>query len=183
MSSVVDACARAFIDALKGEDLSKFVNQLALLESCLQDRDFAEVLKNPFIHPQEKLGFVLSVLSIGDSDQGLKNALSVLANSGRLALLRDVLVRMQDLLEFRSKKCRGVLFSPKIIEPSLVASFREELERKIGYGISLDQRVWDREGIKCYLEGLNLEISFSREKFVEELKNIVLFSVNQRSMS
>lgn len=181
MSVVLSSYSKAFMEALKNEAIDEFLKQGEKLELCFKNQDFLEVLKNPFIEPQKKLDFILGLLEI--TNQDLKNALSLLAEAGRLVFLYEMFKNIQKLMEMKNKQCHGVLFSPKEMDPSLVALFKRELEKKIGYEVWLDERQWNQDGVKCCIDDLNLEISFSQKGFIESLSNVILSSIRERSIN
>lgn len=181
MSLVLNSYSTAFMSALGNEAILEFLDQGEILELCFKDQNFLEVLKNPFIKPEKKLDFVLSFLEI--KHQELKNALSLLAQAQRLVLLYEIFKAVQKSLDMNNKQCYGILFSPGEIDPSLVALFKQELEKKIGYELQLDERQWEQNGVKCYIDDLNLEISFSQEGFIEDLGEVILSSICERSVN
>lgn len=181
MSDILNSYSKAFLDALKDEAIHEFLSKEEILKSCFKDQDFLEVLKNPFFESQKKLNFVLDVLSI--TNQDLKHALLVLAEAEKLVFLFEILKNIQKALDRKNKRCAGVLFSFEKIDPSLVALFKQELEKKIGYEINLEEKQWKQEGVKCCIDELHLEISFSQKGFVENLKNVILSSICERSVN
>lgn len=181
MSDVLKSYSKAFLDGLKGETIDAFLAQREKLEACFKNQDFLEILKDPFIEPQKKLDFVVSVLGI--TNQDLKHALSLLAEMDKLVFLREILKNIQKALDLKNKRCHGVLFSPKSIDPSLIELFKQELENKIGYQVQLENKQWNQNGVKCRIDELYLEISFSQKGFIESLRNVILSSICERSVN
>lgn len=181
MSRVLDSYSKALIDGLKSDAIDEFLSQKEILEVCFNHQDFLDILKNPFIESQRKLDFVLDLLNI--TNQDLKHALLTLTKAEKLVFLNQILKNIQTSLDRDNKHCNGILFSSEKIDSSLVALFKKELENKIGYEVCLEEQRWNQEGIKCYIDELYLEISFSQEGFIENLKNVILSSIFERSVN
>lgn len=175
MNRILNSYSKGFLDALKVEAINELMSKKEIINLCFSQKDFLEVLKNPFILPKEKLHFVLHFIDIDNED--LKRAFLILSEANGLIFLQEILDKIEESLQEENKVCKAVLLSAEKIDPHLIEIFRKELQRQIGYEIVLQERRWDHQGVKCYIDELGLEISFSQRGYVENLKNIILSSI------
>lgn len=177
MASLAKKYAIAFIEGLENEALQILLSKKEVLNQCLNDENFRNTLLAPFVNLQQKVELLVQCLDI--NHQSIKQAFFVVAKSERLMLLGNILHEIETLLNSDKKECHATLFSHETLDSSLVQIFKEQLEKKMGYQVWIKEALWSKEEIKCCIEELDLEISFSKEKFDRDLKNFILVSFLQ----
>ncbi|MCE3046891.1 F0F1 ATP synthase subunit delta [Helicobacter kayseriensis] len=177
MNSLTKKYACAFLEGV-GEEISReFVAYKPIVQECFQNEDFYKILVDPFL--ENSIKFEILKACLGVHNLKIQHFLSVLADADRLLLLIDIMEALETLLKLDSKHCSAVLFSSEKISSSLLERFKEQLENKLGCQIQFDEVLWDKDEVKCCLKELDLEVSFSQEKFNQDLKKFILVSFLQ----
>lgn len=177
MNSLVKKYAYAFLESV-GEDIShEFIAQKSIVQECFQNEDFYKILSDPFLVNSIKLEILKACLRIDNLK--IQHFLSILADANRLLLLIDIIEALESLLKLNKKQCSAVLFSSEKINSSLLDHFKEQLENKLGCQIKFDEILWQKDEVRCCVRELDLEISFSQEKFNQDLKKFILVSFLQ----
>lgn len=164
--------ANAFVEALGEQGCLDLLKRKQEIKECFDNQDFQDLIKNPFIGDKEKWNVLEEILSIPEGS--VKNAILVLASSKRLELLLEVLEEIECIMMKREQKYYATIFFNRRPSNEEMSIFKEKLAQKIGYEIELKEEIWDQEGIKCYVEGLDLEISFSSQSFIKNLESFIL---------
>lgn len=173
MASLVKRYADAFCEAL-GDAAQSLLQYKEKVQECYKDHNFFEIMKNPFIAASLKLSLLEEILEI--KDKQIHQALAILARHERLILLPRILQEMHKLLNLSENLCVVNLFAQKSLDPNSLKNFQRVLEKKIGYQVHLQEKKWDKEGVRCSIEDLDLEISFSRESLLKDFKEFILDS-------
>lgn len=164
--------ANAFVGALGEQGCLDLLKKKQEIKECFNNQDFQDLIRNPFIRDGEKWSIFEEILSIPEGN--VKNAIFVLANSRRLELLLKILEEIECIMMEREQKCYATIFSNRRSSNEEMSVFKEKLTQKIGYEVEFKEEIWNQEGIKCYVEGLDLEVSFSSQSFVENLESFIL---------
>ena len=70
----------------------------------------------------------------------------------------------------------GVVYTNLELSSDYVSSIEEQFSRKFDVKLSLSQKVCDYDGIKVDIDGLGVEISFSKERLKSQLIDHILKS-------
>ena len=71
----------------------------------------------------------------------------------------------------------GVVYTNKALESSYVDSITEKFSQKFDVKLSLEQNICDYDGIKVDIDGLGVEISFSKERLKSQMIDHILKAV------
>ncbi|WP_027326873.1 F0F1 ATP synthase subunit delta [Helicobacter pametensis] len=169
--------AKILKESFDSKVLLDLVDQKPLIQECFQNSEFQKILSNPFILALTKVGFVDSCLDF--SHQGMREFVRMMADSQTLHLLLEVVEELESSLRLDQKQCCAILSSSDKLDQNLIELFKKQLEEKTGYQIMVKEASWNKEEVGCYIEELDLEVSFSKEKFDRDLKNFILVSFMQ----
>ena len=71
----------------------------------------------------------------------------------------------------------GVVYTNQVLSNDYVSSIEEQFSKKFNVKLSLTQNVCDYDGIKVDIDGLGVEISFSKERLKSQLIDHILKAV------
>ena len=71
----------------------------------------------------------------------------------------------------------GVVYTNLELSSDYVFSIQEQFSRKFNVNLSLSQKICDYDGIKVDIDGLGVEISFSKERLKSQLIDHILKAV------
>lgn len=164
--------AKAFIDSM-GEDCCQSLLQMKhLVDSLFLQEDFLNFLTNPFVDSLKKSNLVIDALQI--DNKKICSGIEILAKAGRLKMLPQVLSEISSMFAMRNQSYTAFLYSNTSFSAEMIEKIAHALSKKLGIDVSIIERKWDHDGIKCVLEDLDLEVSFSRDMFVGNLKKYIL---------
>ncbi|WP_305863021.1 F0F1 ATP synthase subunit delta [Helicobacter cholecystus] len=164
--------AQAFIEVLGEEKCKELLQKYEEIKALYAQEDFIALLHNPFIHSQKKSQVVLEILNIEARE--VHSGIEVLSNAGRLKILPNILNKMIDIFASKQQIYQAVLYSQTKTSAYLLEKISTTLSSKVGGKVQIVQKLWEKDGIKCVIEDLDLEISFSQNAFIQHLKEYIL---------
>lgn len=164
--------AKAIIEALSENKCRELLEKYEEIQALYAEKDFVALLQNPFVDSQKKSQILLEILNINDAQ--VRSGIKVLGNAGRLAILPNVLSEVADIFASKQQIHRAVLYSQVKTSAELIEKIGNTLSAKIGGKVEIIEKLWEKDGIKCVIEDLGLEISFSQDAFIRHLQEYIL---------
>lgn len=164
--------AKALVEALGEDRLASTLEWLKGSEGAFGTEAFQEMLASPQISKTLKGQVVLDVL--GDGEAKLLNFIKVLADKNRLELIPDVCKELEKSIAATRNEYVAVLTTQEAFDDKTLKAIEETLAKKLQAKLVLSQKREEFEGVKLVVEDLGVEVSFSRERFINDLKNHIL---------
>lgn len=162
----------AFIETFGSRGCQEFIKEKEAIKTLFESRDFMDLIGNPFIDYSKKYEFVNEVL--GFKDETIKQSLLLLAKSGRLGLLPEIVDEVSISASSADRKYRAVVYCNSKMSNEMLEKISKILCQKLNLNIEVEEQIWDKDGIKCVINELDLEVSFSKELFVSNLQKYIL---------
>lgn len=166
---------KAIIESVTLLELREFLIELRRIEGAFYSEKFLEIIRSPYISRVFKEEFIIELLNT-KSDR-LINFIKLLVVNHRLTMLPSICSAIQTYVNEQDKKYLGLLFLNKRIESKTLEEIAQNLSRRLGVGLILQQVVINFEGIRLVINDLNLEISFSRDNFLNSLRHHILKAI------
>lgn len=167
--------AKAIIESVTLLELRGFLIELHRIEEAFYSEKFLEIIHSPYISKVFKEEFIIELLNT-KSDR-LINLIKLLVANHRLIIVPSICSAIQTYVNEQDKKYIGLLFLNKRVESKTLEEIAQNLSRRLGVGLSLQQVVINFEGIRLVISDLNLEISFSRHNFLNSLRHHILKAI------
>ncbi len=74
----------------------------------------------------------------------------------------------------RKKEYAATLTAKESLDTKTLEKIQDSLAKKLGVKLSIKQRLSEVDGIKLSVEDLGIEVSFSKERFSNDLKHHIL---------
>lgn len=173
-----DLIAKRYIKALAASVLQKELQEIALLLGKLASASsiskFREIIQSPYITSGQKMEFILKNLLDNAGSVKFVNFIKILEEHKRLDLFEELYAELSSYLAAFNKEYIAQLIVAESYEDSVLKEIESKFSRKLGVKLVLKQKIVANTGIKLIVEDLGVEVSFSKEKFIADLKNHIL---------
>jgi len=139
----------------------------ALAESFKDDK-FVSIVANPNVNAKEKSEILLEAVKPANSDK-LNNLIKLLVENKRISIIPAMAEELQRDLAKTTKTYTGVVYSDSDIDKKVIDELSSGLSKKFDSTISLEFSKTDFNGIKVEVEGLGIEINFSKDRIDSQI--------------
>ncbi len=168
--------AKRYIKALKSSsDENSMVNittVFSALADSFKDDKFIQIIDNPNVQTADKLEILLEAVKSAKSSQ-IDNLIKLLVENKRINIIPAMAVELVKDVANSTKTYGGVISSNSDIDAKVVAELSSGLSKKFDSNITLTSIKNDFNGIKVEVEGLGIEINFSKDRidsqFIEHI--------------
>lgn len=161
---------QALIDS--GADLDEALHILKGFSLVLREKKYADIIASPFLSKTQKEQFLRD--NIGKVDTKLENFFRLLAEADRILLIPYISNELEKRLLANKKEYAATLTSKEELDSKTLDKIQIALAKKLGVKLSIKQKLSGIEGIKLSVEDLGMEVSFSKERFSNDLKHHIL---------
>ena len=169
---MVDQVAKRYIGALKQDTDAKSLQIIAdiftELALSFDDENFKNVINNPSVKADDKTNILLDAVKSAKSDV-LNNLIKLLSEHKRLNIIPAIAVEMKKDLARSKKRFTGTVYSDEKITAKVIKDLSTGLGAKYDSKIDLDFVQNDFNGIKVDVEGLGIEINFSKTRINNQI--------------
>lgn len=123
--------AEAFFQVVKGGDLPRAADQLAMLAAIASDSQMRQFADTPKVDAAQVFDVITSVVNM-PLDDASKNLLRTVIDNGRLSVLPDISAQFHALISESSGVSDAVVYSAFPIEPGALGSLVAALEKRFG---------------------------------------------------
>lgn len=174
-----DLVAKRYVKALIDGRNSQVVNNISVnlntISSAFCDEKFISIISSPEVADYAKLDLIISLVDL--ADETLKNFIKLLGEKRRLSLLPLIANELNVQIAKMNNNYVGVVYTNQELSNDYISSIEEQFSKKFDVKLSLSQKVCDYDGIKVDIDGLGVEISFSKERLKSQLIDHILKAV------
>ncbi len=172
--------AKKYVQALKEsvdkdalENVAEFFEALG---DVLDDPKVAAIINAPQIAKEKKVEILLAAAEKTDS-KAIENLLKLLVEKGRISLVSDIASVLRKELAKMNKRYSGTVYSDVVVDAKILEELSQGLGKKFGATIALEFKQNDFDGIKVDVEGLGVEISFSKSRINKQIVAHILQAI------
>ena len=166
---------KALIEARDSYAVSNISYSLNTISSAFGDEKFISIISSPEVADYAKVDLIISLVDL--ADETLKNFIKLLGEKRRLSLLPLIANELNVQIAKMNNNYVGVVYTNQELSNDYVSSIEEQFSKKFDVKLSLSQKVCDYDGIKVDIDGLGVEISFSKERLKSQLIDHILKAV------
>ena len=168
--------AKKYIKALKAsadlESMTNITTVFSALAESFKDEKFIKIINNPNVLPAQKQEILLEAVKSAKSNQ-IDNLIKLLVENKRINIIPAMAIELIKDVANSTKTYGGLISSNSDIDAKVVAELSGGLSRKFDSNITLTSIKNDFNGIKVEVEGLGIEINFSKDRidsqFIEHI--------------
>lgn len=174
-----DLVAKRYVKALIVDrdvnSVSALSENLNVIASAFANDRFNSIVTSPEVTDGQKIELVISFLE--SADNTLVNFIKLLGEKRRLDLIPQIANELKVQLAKMNGKYTGVVYTNSELSSDYISSIETQFSKKFNVNLSLSQNVCDYDGIKVDIDGLGVEISFSKERFKSQMIDHILKAV------
>jgi len=159
--------AKRYIKALKAsssiESMSNITSVFSALADSFKDDKFIMIIDNPNVNSNDKLNILLEAVKSAESNQ-IDNLIKLLVENKRINIIPAMAVELKKDVALSTKTYDGVISSNSDIDTKVIEELSSGLSKKFDSTITLTSVKNDFNGIKVDVEGLGIEINFSKDR-------------------
>jgi F-type H+-transporting ATPase subunit delta len=176
---MIDLVAKRYVKALMAdrdkESLAAVYSELSAISSAYNDDKFILIISSSEIEVGKKIELILSFAeNCGDTT---KNLIKLLASKKRLDILPSIVESLKQELAVINNKYEGVVYTNKELSSSDLENLNAQFAKKFNVELELTQNVCDYNGVKVDIDGLGVEVSFSKERLKSQMIEHILKAV------
>lgn len=166
---------KALVDGRDSKAIKALSTSLNTISTAYADEKFNSIVSSPEVSDSKKVELVLSLVK--KADETLTNFVKLLGEKRRLTLLPDIATELDVQIAKLNNEYVGVVYTNQELSKDYVSSIEKQFSKKFDVNLSLSQNVCDYDGIKVDIDGLGVEISFSKERLKSQMIDHILKAV------
>ena len=174
-----DLIAKRYVKALTDGRDAKVIKTVSAnintISAAFADEKFNSIVSSPEVTDSKKVELVLSLVK--KADDTLTNLVKLLGEKRRLALLPSIANELNVQIAKMNNEYVGVIYTNEKLSGDYVSSIEKQFSKKFDVNLSLSQNVGDYDGIKVDIDGLGVEISFSKDRLKSQMIDHILKAV------
>jgi len=172
--------AKRYIKALKSEFDTKAIQTIssvfnALAESFKNEK-FVSVIENPEVNATAKSEILLEAVKPVKSDK-VNNLIKLLVENKRVNVIPAMARELQKDIARTTKTYKGVIYSDSKIDKKVIDKLAKGLSKKFDSSISFTFVKNNFNGIKVEVEGLGIEINFSKDRIDSQIIDHIIKAI------
>lgn len=166
---------KALLDGRDIEAVSAISAELNTISTAYGDAKFNAIILSNEVSTEAKVELILSFLD--SCTDATKNLIKLLGQNKRLDIVKYIACELSQEISKLKNTYTGVIYTNNELNSEYVASIQERFSKKFGVELALTQNVCDYDGIKVDIEGLGLEIGFSKDRLKSQMIDHILKAV------
>ena len=176
---MIDLVAKRYVKALlDGSNIAEVnavCDELNKISSAYADEKFVAIVSSSEIANSKKVEFIISL--VDNISTTTKNLVKLLSDNKRLYIIPFIFHELRNQISVLNNSYTGVVYTNKKLDSSYVDSITEKFSKKFNINLTLEQNICDYDGIKVDIDGLGVEISFSKERLKSQMIDHILKAV------
>jgi len=166
---------KALLAITTKEEAISIYNSLKDIKKVAKTKKYKLVISSPVISDEEKLSFIKSFVE--SSDPKIDNLLKLLAQNSRLNVLPLLIDELNEAICNATSNYKGVIYSKDELSELVIKDIEDKLSKKTGKNISLTSATFNRDGVKVFVDVLNLEISLYNQDVKDKLIDNIIKAI------
>ena len=168
--------AKALAKEFDLEMLEGIAEFLSALAEALRESKIAAVVNSPEISKEKRAEILLAAAADLNSKE-VENFLKLLVKHNRVSIIGDIASVLKSYIADVKKEYTGTVYSDSDIDEKVLEQLSAGLGRKFDSKIMLSFEKNGYDGIKVDVEGLGIEIGFSRSRISDQIVEHILKAI------
>ncbi|MDP3464349.1 MAG: F0F1 ATP synthase subunit delta [Sulfuricurvum sp.] len=167
---------QSLVSVLDTESLDNSAEIFNVLATAFNDPKFLQIMNSNDIPVAAKTSLILDMVKTVNSLE-INNLIKLLGENGRLSLIPAVAKELKREIGSTKRVYNGRIYAVSALDQSSVDAIAHDLGNKMGASISLEFVPSDCDGVRVAVEGLNIEIDFSKSRLNAQITEHILKAI------
>ncbi|MEA3314830.1 MAG: F0F1 ATP synthase subunit delta [Campylobacterota bacterium] len=176
---MVDLVAKRYVKAIMidsdNKSLTTMFNELNTISNAFLSDKFTSIIKSTDITVDAKVDLMLSFLK--RSSKKTTNLIKLLGEKKRLDIIPDIVNILENELAVLNNSYTGIIHTNVKLSAQEVTKLNKQFSAKFDVTLKLTQNVCKYDGIKVDIDGLGIEVGFSKDRLKAQLIEHILKAV------
>lgn len=176
---MVDLVAKRYVKAIMidsdNKSLTTIFNELNTISNAFLSDKFISIVTSTDIDVEVKIDLILSFLK--KSSEKTTNLIKLLGEKKRLDIIPDIVNILENELAVLNNSYTGIIHTDVKLSAQEVRKLNKQFSTKFDVNLKLVQDVCDYDGIKIDIDGLGIEVGFSKDRLKSQLIEHILKAV------
>ena len=168
--------AKSLVEEFELDDLKNISEILEALSVIVKDKALYIKVFAPDISKEDKESFILDAIK-GAGSEKLNNFFKILVSNDRIDTIPYIADEIKSYIADATKTYSGIVYSSDDIDGSILSKLSEGLGKKFDSNIDLSYKKSDFDGIKVDVDGLGVEINFSKDRINKQIVEHILQAI------
>ena len=166
---------KALVDGRDIDTISNILSELKNISSAYSDDKFISIISSTEATSDAKEELIISFVE--NCSDTTKNLIKLLSSNKRLDIVADIAEQLSKDVAVMKNSYEGVVYTNSELSNDYLASLEEKFSSKFGIELKLVQNICDYDGIKVDIDGLGVEIGFSKDRLKTQMIDHILKAV------
>ncbi|MEA3513495.1 MAG: F0F1 ATP synthase subunit delta [Campylobacterota bacterium] len=167
--------AKALMKDRNIESLTSINNELKTISSAYNDEKFLLIITSTEIENNKKIDLILSFVE--NCSQDVQNLIRVLSEKKRLNLIPEIVKELNIELSILNNSYTGIVYTGEELSDEEMDKLNTQFAKKFNVTLKLTQDICGYDGIKVEIDGLGVEIGFTKSRLKSQMINHILKAV------
>ena len=167
---------QSLVDLLDTPSLDNASELFNLISSAFDDAKFLQIMNSNDIAVDLKTTLILEMVKSVKS-QEINNFIKLLGENGRLSLIPAIAKELMREIASIKRVYNGRIYAVSPMDQASIDTIATDLGKKMGATISLQYLKSDTDGVRVEVDGLNIEIDFSKSRLNAQIVEHILKAI------
>ena len=170
---VVEKYTKALLRALNKDEVVEVYEAVARVALIANDPKFILLVKSPLLSEEEKIKLLCDIAE--SENQKLINFFKILLENKRIDLIKEIHQSLYVKVAEMFNTYAGFVYGK--IDEELLEELEKKLSQKFNATIKLQLKENDINGIKVFVDVLNVEVAISEDRIKQDLVSQILKAI------
>lgn len=166
---------KAIVENTSVSECEKYLEELLKINQALNVEKFLNIINSPYVKKYDKKDLTLELLD--SRTEKIINLIKLLIDNDRICIIPEICSVLKSYIDEKNKCYEGILYVKESLDKDVLNHINTSLSKRLNVDLSIKEEISKIEGIKMSVSGLGVEISFSKESFLNDLKNHILKAI------
>lgn len=167
---------QSLVAIFDSSSLDNTADLFAVLATAFDDSKFLQIMNSNDIASSAKTALILGMVENAKSSE-INNLIKLLGENGRLVLIPAIAKELKRQIGSIKRVYNGRIYSVSKIDQTTIDSISRDLGTKMGATISLEFVASQCDGVRVVVDGLNVEIDFSKSRLNAQITEHILKAI------
>jgi len=167
---------QSLVDLLDASSLDNACELFNVVSTAFDDPKFLQIMNSNDILVDIKTKLILEMVKSVKS-QEINNFIKLLGENGRLSLIPAIAKELKREIASIKRVYNGRIYAVSPMDQASIDTIATDLGKKMGATISLQYLPSDTDGVRVEVDGLNVEIDFSKNRLNAQMIEHILKAI------